>query len=258
LSRYTGIGFAARKNEWEVISVSASVGVVRDINIFGATVRETAHEVAPQAVVSSKAKFWEPGDFAREQIRGLVRRVFFSGPQPAKRVVFSAVEPHIDISSICDQVARALALETRLQVALMGRTQTPEEARNVSREEATSIKSSFNRLAPNLWYVQRSSVSGGDSAHEAGTVFDWLSCLAELRSQFEYAVIEGPAAGLSSEAALLGQMTDGIILVLGAHRTRKATAQKIKQSLEGAQSRILGTVLSERRFPIPEGIYSRL
>jgi Mrp family chromosome partitioning ATPase len=87
---------------------------------------------------------------------------------------------------------------------------------------------------------------------------DWLCCLKQLRQEFEYVVIEGPAAGVSSEAALLGQMTDGLILVLGAHRTRKATAQKIKQTLQGAQSRILGTVLSERRFPIPESIYNRL
>jgi Mrp family chromosome partitioning ATPase len=86
----------------------------------------------------------------------------------------------------------------------------------------------------------------------------WLSCLTELRKEFEYVVIEGPTAGVSSEAAILGQMTDGLILVLGAHSTRKATAQKIKQALQGAQSRILGTVLSERRFPIPESIYNRL
>jgi Mrp family chromosome partitioning ATPase len=80
----------------------------------------------------------------------------------------------------------------------------------------------------------------------------------ELRNEFEYAVIEGPVAAISSEAALLGQLTDGIILVVGAHSTRKATARKIKETLEGAQSRILGTVLSDRRFPIPEKIYSRL
>jgi hypothetical protein len=236
--------------------MSASVGVVRDINIFGATVQETAHEGAPQAVVSSKTKFWEPDEFAREQIRGLVRRVFFSGAQPAKRVVFSAAEPRLDISAICDQVAHALALETRLQVALMGRTRTAAKACSAPDEEPASLKSPRNQLASNLWYVEQGSANKDDN--ESGTVIHWLSCLGELRGEFEYAVIEGPPAGLSSEAALLGQMTDGIILVLGAHRTRKASAQKIKQSLEGAQSRILGTVLSERRFPIPEGIYSRL
>jgi Mrp family chromosome partitioning ATPase len=97
-----------------------------------------------------------------------------------------------------------------------------------------------------------------ECGEESGTGRYWLSCLAELRNEFEYAVIHGPAAGISSEAALLGQLADGIILVLEAHSTRKATARKIKETLEGAQSRILGTVLSKRTFPVPERIYRRL
>ena len=86
----------------------------------------------------------------------------------------------------------------------------------------------------------------------------WLPCLAELRNEFEYAAIQGPAAGVSSEAALLGQLTDGIVLVLGARKTRQATALKIKETLEAAECRILGTVLMERTFPIPARIYHRL
>ena len=82
--------------------------------------------------------------------------------------------------------------------------------------------------------------------------------LVELRNEFEYSVIHGPAAGISSEAALLGELADGIILVLGANSTRRATARKIKDTLEATRSRILGTVLSERTFPIPERIYRRL
>jgi protein-tyrosine kinase len=236
--------------------VSASVGVLQASDVIGAA-RETTGEVAQQPLISREAKLWKPGEFAREQIRGLVRRVFFSGTKPARQVVFSAVEPHIDVVTICDQVARALAIETRGPVGLMGRERVSVDAAlGVSFERPAFIKSSFNQLASNLWYVERSSA--GEDDNQPGTVSHWLSCLAELRSEFEYVVIEGPVAGMSSEAVLLGQMTDGIILVLGAHRTRKATAQKIKQSLEGAQSRILGTVLSERQFPIPEGIYSRL
>jgi Mrp family chromosome partitioning ATPase len=57
---------------------------------------------------------------------------------------------------------------------------------------------------------------------------------------------------------LLGELADGIILVLGANSTRKAAARKIKNTLEGSRSRILGTVLRERTFPIPEQIYRRL
>jgi Mrp family chromosome partitioning ATPase len=71
-------------------------------------------------------------------------------------------------------------------------------------------------------------------------------------------VVEGPVASNSSEAALMAQLADGIILVLEARSSRKATLRKIKEVLEATPCRILGTVLSERAFPMPERIYRRL
>jgi Mrp family chromosome partitioning ATPase len=56
----------------------------------------------------------------------------------------------------------------------------------------------------------------------------------------------------------MAQFADGMILVLSAQRTRRATAIKVKQTLERANVRLLGSVLSDREFPIPEGIYRRL
>ncbi len=80
----------------------------------------------------------------------------------------------------------------------------------------------------------------------------WLRArLAELRLEFDYTVLQGPAAGAGSEAALLGATCDGMVLVLQANATRRATAQRVKETLHSANARLLGTVLSERTFPIP-------
>lgn len=212
-----------------------------------------------QVEVSCGSDIWNPEDFAREQIRGLVRRVFLAeGPRPVKQVVFSAAEARIDVASVCEQVARALAVETRSRVALVEQHQGPEEITRVQSPAngTASIRSCATPMLANLWRVRQSCL--GDHGEEAGTGLHWLSSLAQLRNEFEYAVIQGPVAAISSDAALLGQITDGLILVLAAHSTRRATAQKIKDTLEGAQCRILGTVLSDRRFPMPERIYSRL
>ena len=56
----------------------------------------------------------------------------------------------------------------------------------------------------------------------------------------------------------MAQFADGIILVLSAQHSRRVTARKIKDGLDGAQARVLGIVLSDRLFPIPAGIYRRL
>jgi|HubBroStandDraft_4_1064222.scaffolds.fasta_scaffold249790_1 hypothetical protein len=226
--------------------MNANADVLQRSELIGSRTREVA---LTQVGVVRETNEWNPEDFAREQIRGLVQRVFFmGGSQTVRQVVFSAVGSNTGVANICDHVGQALALETRAHVAIVGR-----EHRAWGKG---AIKSWSTQAAVNLWRVP--GFSRRECGEESGTGPYWLARLSELRNQFEYAVIHGPAAGISSEAALLGQLADGIILVLGAHSTRRATARKIKETLEGAQSRILGTVLSERRFPVPERIYHRL
>ena len=87
----------------------------------------------------------------------------------------------------------------------------------------------------------------------------WLrERLAELRLEFDYTLIQAPPAGLYSEAALLGQLSDGMILVLQANSTRRAAAKKVKQMLLATNVALLGAVLSERTFPIPQNLYKKL
>jgi len=215
----------------------------------------------PQALADCPTHGFSPENFAREQIRGLVRRVFFTNKGASvKQVVFSAAEPDTDVSVICDQVGQALALETSADIAVVSRS-FPDSGIDrgqgypASRVTA-AIKSWSTQLAINLWRVPEAGLR--ELFQESATSQYWISSLAELRKHFEYVVIHGPAAGISSDSALLAQLTDGIILVLEAHSTRRASARKIKETLEGTDSRILGTVLSERTFPIPEMIYRRL
>jgi hypothetical protein len=235
--------------------MSANAEVLRTSELIGSAPQETA---VPPIEVFCEANGWNPEDFAREQIRGLVQRVFFgSGVRPAKQVVFSAAGPSPDVANICYQVGRALALETRSDIAIVGRERRAREMVQAHpRYGDSAVKSWSTQTAINLWRVPEFGLR--ECGEESGTGRYWLSCLAKLRNEFEYAVIHGPEAGISSEAALLGQLADGIILVLDAHGTRKATARKIKETLEAAKCRILGTVLSERTFPVPERIYRRL
>jgi len=200
---------------------------------------------------------WNPENFAREQIRGLVRQVFFANATPpVRQVVFSAVDAETEVRSICRQVAEALALETAQSVAVAG--SYPAIHRDGENTSGKASQSSTEDLAlrqiaipvrGNLWLVPLANSISSASLHLR---------LSSLRREFEYSIVESPSAGASNEATTIAQMTDGIILVLSAQRTRRATARNIKERLEAARARILGTVLSNRIFPIPEKIYRRL
>jgi hypothetical protein len=241
--------------------MSANADALHRSGLMGSPVHDTLpqdtlrQDTLPQVAILRGTDSWTPEDFAREQIRGLVQRVFFAcGSPPVRQVVFSAAGPNPHVANICDRVGHALALETRAHVAIV--SCEPPAGENAKVCGRTGMKAKSTQLAINLWRVP--AFGPHQCGEESRTGPFWLSFLAELRNEFEYAVIHSRAAEVSSEAALLGQLADGIILVLGAHSTRKATARKVKETLQGAQCRILGTVLSERKFPVPAGIYRRL
>jgi receptor protein-tyrosine kinase len=214
-------------------------------------------ETRPQAESLSKPKGWDPESFAREQIRGLVRQVFFSnGPRPVRQVVLSALEPETDVRSLCWRVGEALARETPGGVAVVGGyprlipREVPVGPR--STEPCMPLRQIATRVRGNLWLVPDGMRSG-----DLVKVASLRSLLDEVRRQFDYSIVQGPA-GESNETAAMAQSADGIILVLSAQRTRRAAARKVKETLQAAQARILGTVLDDRVFPIPEAIYRRL
>jgi Mrp family chromosome partitioning ATPase len=62
----------------------------------------------------------------------------------------------------------------------------------------------------------------------------------------------------SNDAIILGGLSDGVVLMLKAHSSRRETARKAVQELQSANVRTLGAVLNQRTFPIPEKLYKRL
>jgi hypothetical protein len=214
--------------------------------------------VLPRVALAGGGDVWNPEDFAREQIRSLVQRVFFAnGSPPVRQVAFTGTGPNTDVAGLCDQVGNALSMETRSDIAVVDRE--PMETKmghTPPHYVGSTIKSWSTQTAANVWRVPWFGFRRCEETSGSGQY--WASCLTKLRNEFEYAVIQGPAVDVSSECASLGQLVDGIILVIEAHSTRKAIARKLKETLETTQSRILGTVLSGRRFPVPYGIYRRV
>jgi len=82
--------------------------------------------------------------------------------------------------------------------------------------------------------------------------------MEELRSTFSYVVIHSGPLRMETSSMLLSRWTDGVVLIVEANATRKDTARRAKQILDAANINVLGIVLNNRRFPIPEAIYRRL
>jgi Mrp family chromosome partitioning ATPase len=112
------------------------------------------------------------------------------------------------------------------------------------------------RLSPNLWLLSCGSLAENTEGLLASGRLQ--ARFQELRAEYDYVLIEAAAAGLYTDATALGQLADGMVLVLEAHATRRDIAQSVKDELVRANVRMLGTVLNNRTFPIPQLLYSRL
>lgn len=202
---------------------------------------------------------WSLERFGQEQLQGLVRKLFLTPHEkPVRQVLFTAADRETNISLLSQLVGEALAFEKAGSVAVMGRYRqlcqengvragVPRDCGN----GATTLRENGFRLNENLWLVPNAK------EEQCSTSPKLSARICGLRREFDYSIVEGPTAN-SHEAMVMAQMVDGVALVLSARYTRKSSARNVQRCLESANARILGTVLIDRIFPIPQNIYRRL
>lgn len=208
---------------------------------------------------------WET-QFAGEQIRNLVRQIFLARhSKPPRHVVFSSVGTANDSDTVCRLVGQQLAAAVAGTVAIVEmdwRNATLERFHGRTTADLTSsitpglLRMFSRQISERLWFVPRDIFLGDN---DPAAAISWLpGRLAQIRLDFDYALLQAPRADLCSEALLVASMADGVILIIEANCTRRSVAQRVKEQLDGANARLLGMVLTARTFPIPEGIYNRL
>ncbi len=69
--------------------------------------------------------------------------------------------------------------------------------------------------------------------------------LKEMRTIYDYVIIDCPPLGSVVDALIPGKLSDGVALVIAAESVSYKMAQRIKKQLETAECRILGVVLNK-------------
>jgi protein-tyrosine kinase len=83
-------------------------------------------------------------------------------------------------------------------------------------------------------------------------------CLSTLKKVFDYVLIDCSPVGHDATAASLAPISDGVVLVVEAGRTRRNHIQFSEQILRSAHGKVVGYVLNKRRYLIPDWLYARL
>lgn len=68
--------------------------------------------------------------------------------------------------------------------------------------------------------------------------------LANMRQKFDYVLVDAAPVGPVSDAAILANQGDGILLVIDAQHTRKTSVRQAMRNLEPVGATVLGTVMN--------------
>lgn len=79
--------------------------------------------------------------------------------------------------------------------------------------------------------------------------------LTELRGKFDAIILDTPPVMSVTDPGVLGSQSDGVFLVVQAGRTQRASVQHAQQLLNQAHARVLGYILTNVEYHLPEYLY---
>jgi len=175
-------------------------------------------------------------------------------------VMFIASQGGEGTSTVAAQFAQSLASDERLRVLLVdAHVRRPAYGQDGSPAAAYPARATPRRPA-------QSGAPGPDlmplseESREARTLApDSLrESLDAVASGYDWVVIDGPPVLESPDAATLGAVADGVVVVVQAGRTKRPVLARSVDLMSRAGGRVLGMVLNRRRLEIPEFIYRRI
>jgi capsular exopolysaccharide synthesis family protein len=200
---------------------------------------------------------------------GLVQRIFLQQTENSPRmVVFAGIDHGNGCSQIAASVAESLAgiapgcvclVEANFRSpglpAMLGTTN--HHGLTDALLEEGPVRSFMKPVCnESLWLLPSGPVAADSPNLLASERMKTRSI--ELRKAFDFVIVDAPPMSRYADAGVLGQLSDGIVLVLEAEYTRRDAARRSVEGLRSSSIQVLGAVLNKRAFPIPEKIYSRL
>jgi Mrp family chromosome partitioning ATPase len=206
---------------------------------------------------------------ARQEVTKLVQRLFMAaGSQRARQVVFAGVERGNGSSWICAHAADVLASQVSGSVCVVDCDVTFPTLHQEFQVQnhygladallgGESIRQYVQQLSrPNLWLL--SCGSANEKSREMLTLEAMRRRMSELRAEFDYVLLDVAPISAHNHGSVLGGWCDGVTLVLKANSSNRKAAREALHDLQAANTPVLGAVLNQRTFPVPESIYSRL
>jgi succinoglycan biosynthesis transport protein ExoP len=209
---------------------------------------------------------------AEEETLRLVYKLFVTPDERPRVVLFTGVDGDNGCAGICLRAAKTLAaLQPGLVCLVDANVRSPwlhelvgadcryglASAGGFGQASVTAFARPLDaNTANNLWVMP-----SGSSELDAATLLTPARVrprIKELCARFDHLLICAPPADSHAESVALGQAVDGVVLVVSANATRRDAVARVKSRFDDLGVSILGVVLNDRTYPIPQSLYRRI
>lgn len=200
-------------------------------------------------------RFDQNGDYrVKEAFKTLRTNIEFSGAD-IKVIAVTSCTPNEGKSSVAMELARAFAEAGKKTIlvdadmrksVLVGRYKTGAVRYGlthalVGREEIMNVCCQTN--IQNLYVAFSGPVPPNPSELLGGKGFEEL--IKKMRQSFDLVLVDTPPLGSVIDAAVAAKQCDGTIMIIENNAVSYKFAQRVKEQLDKAGSRILGVVLNK-------------
>jgi protein-tyrosine kinase len=228
-----------------------------------------APQIMPETDQGPSTPALEVAGMEREEIAKLVLNLFLlPGAQAPRQVAFTGIEAGDGCSWMCARVGEVLASQINGSVCVVDcNLRSPSLHHQFAINNHFGLSDALLQSNPVHQYARQLSRKNLWLLSCGSTLTNWQEQvssqslrlrLTELRSQFDYVLMDVAPVNTCNDCIVLGNSSDGVVLVLKANSTRRETAQKTLKELKAAHIPVLGAVLNQRTFPIPSRIYNWL
>lgn len=217
-------------------------------------------ETARRSIVPLPAGGALPPDVAKELAGLRVRLEALLTERMPRVVMFLAAQGGEGTSTVTARFAQSLAADPRLRVLLVDvhtrrPAYTPDGRARFEGAAGPAPAPAGGASAPRaeLMPVPEAVVAAGGAAPQVlGGI------LESVGGGYDWILLDGPPVLESPDAAPLGQVADGVVVVVQAGRTKRPVLARAVDLASRSGARVVGIVLNRRRLEIPEFIYRRI
>ena len=187
-----------------------------------------------------------------------------SDQRSIRTILFTSSNPGEGTSTILINFAKEIASSGESVIIVDTNSHNPTLHKLLNIENIEGMAEAIDKRKPLIETIKKTAIENlriiTHGKQSEGTLVGFSSdtmkpIINELRSHADWILFDSPPIHQYSDAAVLANEVDGVIMVIQAENTKWEVAQSARDKIKKENTQILGAILNKKQFHIPNLIY---